>query len=73
MQKPDPEELREWQANAEQRRAILPSQFGIRGHYVQLICGHCKGDFTRKMLPQRNDPVYVCPKCNSRNYVPIQW
>ncbi len=73
MQKPDPEELREWQRTAMQRKAILPAQFMMKGHYVEISCGHCNNIFTRKMLPQRNDPVYVCSRCNSRNYVPIQW
>lgn len=73
MQQPDPEELEEWQITAAKRRAILPLQFSIQKQYVQIICGHCQTPFTRKMLPQRNDPVYVCPQCTSRNYIPIQW
>lgn len=72
---PSPEELYEWQMNAIQRKAILPMRIEIKGKYCTIICGHdeCQHSFTRKLLPQRNDPVYVCPQCKSRVYVPIGW
>jgi len=73
MERPDPEELAEWAATAAKRKAILPFQFRMKIPYIHIVCGHCQEDFTRKLLPQRNDPVYVCPNCSSRNYVPIQW
>lgn len=70
---PTPDEIEEWQRNASRRNAILPSNIQVRGRDVALICGRCGTDFIRKLLPNRNDPVYVCPHCKARNYVPIEW
>jgi DNA-directed RNA polymerase subunit RPC12/RpoP len=70
---PSPEELDEWARTAAKRHAILPESIQIKGLYITVLCGHCSTQFTRKLLPNRNDPVYVCPACNSRNYVPVEW
>ena len=72
---PSPEELAEWYQNAARRNAILPARIEVRGHYVNISCSlpACQHTFKRKLLPQRNDPVYVCPQCQSRIYVPIEW
>lgn len=29
--------------------------------------------FIRPLIVGQNDPVYVCPSCQSRNYIPIDW
>lgn len=72
---PSPEELYEWQMTAIKRNAILPRQIEIKQKYATIICGdeECNHIFTRKLLPHRNDPVFVCPRCNSRIYLPISW
>ena len=72
---PSPEELYEWQITAQNRRAILPLRIEIKGRYCTMYCSfpECGEVFTRKLLPQRNDPIYVCPKCKSRVYVPVEW
>jgi hypothetical protein len=72
---PSPEELAEWYHNAVRRNAILPMRIRIRGRYTDIVCGRpdCQHEFTRKLLPNRNDPVYVCPVCGSRNYLPVEW
>ncbi len=72
---PSPEELAEWRITAQQRNAILPNRIEMRGRYVKIFCSiqECQEQFTRKLLPQRNDPVYVCPKCRSRIYIPVEW
>ena len=70
---PDPEEIAEWQETAARRNAILPSRISVKGRQVDIICGHCESYFARKLLPNRNDPVYVCPDCGARNYLPIKW
>lgn len=72
---PSPEELIEWLQNAQRRNAILPSRFEIQKRYATIACGNpnCGEVFTRKMLPGRNDPVYVCPGCNARIYIPVEW
>lgn len=72
---PSPEELAEWYQSALRRNAILPDRIEINGRYVTMICSipECKHSFTRKLLPKRNDPVYVCPCCKSRVYIPVEW
>lgn len=70
---PSPEELKEWAEIAERRNAILPRSINVRGRYITIVCGTCSVNFDRKLLPGRNDPVYVCPNCESRNYVPVEW
>ena len=72
MRRPDADELREWQATAAKRKAVLPAKMGVKGRDVGIVCGSCNTAFERKLLPNRNDPVYVCPGCGTRNYVPIQ-
>ena len=73
MRRPDADELREWQATAAKRKAILPAKMGVKGRNIAIMCGRCNHGYERKLLPNRNDPVYVCPNCGTRNYVPIQW
>lgn len=70
---PSPEELAQWRAIAEKRKAILPNSVEMRGRWIAITCGYCSSRFERKLLPQRNDPVYVCPQCQSRNYIPVEW
>jgi DNA-directed RNA polymerase subunit RPC12/RpoP len=72
---PSPEELAEWYSNAVRRNALLPVRIRVRGRYTDIVCGRqdCQHEFSRKLLPNRNDPVYVCPSCGSRNYLPIEW
>lgn len=70
---PTPDELREWARNAKQRNACLPETIQIAGRYVSIICGNCGMLFKRRMLPGRDDPVFVCPSCGIRNYVPVEW
>ncbi len=70
---PTPEEIQEWAQAAAARNACLPITIQMAGRYVTLVCGNCENVFKRKMLPGRDDPVFVCPNCNARNYVPIQW
>lgn len=72
---PTPEELAEWYHTARNRNAILPMSIHVKGRYVTIVCGieQCQESFTRKLLPNRNDPVYVCPRCGSRVYVPVEW
>lgn len=73
MHKPSNEELREWQQMAAMRNSKLPVQFAMRGRLVDIVCSSCISRFERKLLPYRNDPVFVCPNCSQRIYVPVQW
>lgn len=70
---PTPEELEEWANNAARRNAVLPETLQIAGRQVGIVCGSCHTAFQRTLIPKRNDPVYICPACNARNYVPVEW
>ena len=71
---PTEEELRKWQQIAERRNAILPMRFTLLSKKeISIDCGNCTEEFTRPLIVGQNDPIYVCPSCNSRNYVPIDW
>jgi len=70
---PSPEELREWAIIAQRRKAILPKSITMHGRNLLVTCGQCAHQYERKLLPNRNDPVYVCPSCRARNYVPVEW
>ncbi|MDA0771929.1 MAG: hypothetical protein O3C63_03195 [Cyanobacteria bacterium] len=72
---PSPEELAEWFQNADKRNAVLPDRMEIQGRTVTMQCSipECKHIFTRQLLPKRNDPVYVCPSCKVRIYIPVEW
>ena len=72
--KPTEEDIRKWHEIAQRRSAILPIQFEfISKRDISVICGSCENSFIRPLITGQNDPVYVCPKCSKRNYIPIDW
>ena len=74
MQDPSEEEIKQWDEIAQRRNAILPFQFQlIQNKEVVIICGNCKTPYQRPLIIAQNDPVFVCPGCQMRNYVPIDW
>ena len=71
---PSQEEIKQWQDIAKRRNAILPVQFQlVTKKDILIICGNCRSNFTRPLIVGQNDPVYVCPQCSNRNYIPIDW
>ena len=74
IMQPTEDDLKRWQEIAQRRNAILPAQFEFLSKKdISLKCGNCKSFFTRPMIVGQNDPVFVCPSCQSRNYIPIDW
>ncbi len=72
--KPHEEDVKRWQEIAKRRNAILPIQFKLVGKKEVIVtCGNCGSSFTRPLITGQNDPIYVCPQCQKRNYVPIDW
>jgi len=71
--KPSRDELQEWANIAARRNAILPDSISIHKRDITIVCGQCHTTFVKKLLPGRNDPVFVCPACKSRNYAPVEW
>ncbi|MBI1857691.1 MAG: hypothetical protein HYR97_01025 [Candidatus Melainabacteria bacterium] len=71
---PSQDDIKKWNEIAKRRNAILPFQFQLIGRQeVIVICGKCKTSFTRPLIIAQNDPIYVCPNCLERNYIPIDW
>ena len=71
---PTPEEIKKWQDIAKRRNAILPRQFQfVTKKEISVICGSCTSSFVRPLIIGHNDPIYVCPNCQNRNYIPIDW
>lgn len=70
----DPEDIKKWQAIANRRQAILPTEFKfVSKNEIAIYCGGCLNGFVRPLIVGQNDPVIICPKCQKRNYVPIDW
>lgn len=71
---PTNEDIKRWQEIAKRRNAILPSEFQIISKKdIAVSCGKCNNSFSRPLITGHNDPIYVCPKCSNRNYIPIDW
>ena len=74
IMQPTEEDMKRWQEIAKRRNAILPVQFQfVSKKDISVICGKCNTSFMRPLIIGQNDPIYVCPKCSSRNYIPIDW
>lgn len=73
---PTKEDLKRWQEIAKRRNSILPVQFQFLSKKdISITCGNnsCGSSFVRPLILGQNDPTYVCPNCQRRNYIPIDW
>lgn len=75
MNNPSPQKKAEWRARAAQKRAIVPDYFEVFPTRVVIICGNCRHEFSRSLIPNLDEPVFVCPdkKCKARNWVPLRY
>lgn len=75
MTKPTAENEREWQRRAIAREAIVPEYWEVFPTYVLIECGNCHTEFSRNLIPNVNDPTFVCPneECRKKNFVPITY
>lgn len=74
MTNPSPEDIEHWKQLAERRNAILPYQFEVLpSKEASIYCGECRTHYVRPMIVAENNPVFVCPSCQARNYIPIDW
>lgn len=75
MKKPSPEKMREWQARAKKKNAIVPFFFEVFPNKVLIICGDCQREFQRTLIPRLDEPTFICPEetCRARNWVPVRF
>jgi len=73
MNEPTPEKRAEWAVRAARKNAIVPGYFEVFPTRVIIVCGGCGARFVRNLVPNVNEPVFVCPEnnCRSRNWVPV--
>lgn len=68
------DDIRRWNEIAKKRNAILPIKFQILSNKeIIIVCGKCQSAFRRPLIVAQNDPIFVCPSCQIRNYIPIDW
>ncbi len=70
---PTPEKKAEWKARAARKNAIVPEYFEVSPYWVYLKCGECGDAFKRNLVPRLDEPVFVCPSCRARNWVPVKF
>jgi len=66
---------KEWQARAARKSAIVPYYFEVFVNKVIIQCGACGTEYRRNLIPEIDEPVFVCPNanCRSRNWVPVKF
>lgn len=74
-EEPSDEKKVEWQKRAAAKDAIVPVYFEVFPDKVIIDCGQCEGRFLRNLVPNVNDPTFICPveTCKARNWVPIRY
>ncbi len=67
--------LKRWRKQAAQQNAIVPVYFEVTPHTALIVCGKCRCEFQRNLIPHVNDPTFVCPKksCRAKNWVPVRY
>ncbi len=73
MTEPTPEKKAEWLIRAALKNAIVPEYFEVFPNKVIIVCGECRHRYVRNLIPSFDEPVFVCPECKERNWVPIRY
>ncbi|MCB0321763.1 MAG: hypothetical protein KDD60_12625, partial [Bdellovibrionales bacterium] len=75
MKQPTKEKREEWELRASKKQAIVPYYFEVFPSKVHLICGHCQFEFHRNLVPNLDEPTFVCPNenCKARNWIPLRY
>lgn len=65
----------EWRARAAKKNGIVPEYFEVFPTKVIIVCGQCWTEFSRNLIPNCDEPVFVCPnqKCRARNWIPLRY
>ncbi|MCI5064217.1 hypothetical protein MRY87_00675 [bacterium] len=75
MKQPTPEKRREWEHRAAQKNAIVPYYFEVFPQKVIILCGECHVKYQRPLIPNLDEPTFVCPntECRARNWIPVRY
>jgi len=73
MNEPSPAKKAEWKERASLKNAIVPKYFEVFPQKVILECGLCSKRFVRALIFGIDEPIFVCPECSSRNWVPVRF
>ena len=75
MKQPSPQKMAEWRARAAKKDAIVPHYFEVFATKVIMQCGKCRQEFRRPLIPNLNEPTFVCPNasCKARNWIPLRY
>ena len=67
--KPTVEEERDWKRRAALKEALVPAYWETFATHVTIRCGNCQTRFTRNLIPNEDDPTFICPKesCRKKN------
>jgi len=66
---------KEWRIKAAEKQAVVPKYFEISPYQAYIVCGKCSTTFNRNLIPNVNEPTFVCPskKCQAKNWLPITY
>ncbi|MGI6681203.1 MAG: hypothetical protein ACOX3T_06970 [Bdellovibrionota bacterium] len=67
------EKKKQWQECASKKSAIVPMYFEVFPYKVDIVCGNCEHFFSRTLIPNLDEPTFVCPNCNIKNWVPVRY
>ena len=73
MSEPSQRKKAEWRRRAAEKDAIVPYFFEVFAQKVIIECGNCEHRFQRPLIPNLDEPTFVCPvdACKARNWVPV--
>lgn len=67
------EKKRQWAIRAAKKSAIVPDFFEVYPNRVDITCGQCKHQFKRTLIINIDEPTFVCPNCNAKNWIPLKY
>jgi len=70
-QQPPPDKKAEWAKKAALKDAVVPNYFEVFTTRVEILCGQCQHSFKRTLMLNVNEPIFVCPKCSTKNWIPV--
>jgi len=73
MNQAPPEKRAEWARRAAEKGGIVPQFFEVFPSRVEIQCGQCRHGYKRPLIMNQNDPIFACPQCQARNWIPITY